>query len=470
MPAARYWRLVAFDVENGSDLRLAEVELRAVGVRVDLPATLTSSFVPTSGTLAALENELTTDDVVFASGAVQSPGFEIAWDFGSDTLVDEFRLTLPGGAPSVNYCELQYLTVSGWQQEARWFGRFTNATPRVFDNGSDPSFDNVIFMLAQDPVDTTRLDVSKKRLPSSSSGGLPHTVVNHSSYGTWGSTWLTMTTSQTSTTQHSIPCVDTLTGDFTVDAWVFPWNMGSSNRTQIVSFGPTNQNWGLTMWMSGVGLWSFQVRNSAGTEVITSGNFSQLNWYFVQWVREAGVHKLYVSGTQRGSSHTDAADISISEFRLGNLNSASSGGISWNALRVTKGVVRPTTVPTAAYPEPPAAPLRTATSQPTLISEYPVPAFSISSAEPITLDLDNYGPGSVVGTVKEYDTPANVPLRRRVRLYDEITRRMIRETWSDPVTGAFAFTNLDPARRYTAMAYDHEGIYRALVIDRVEAV
>jgi len=75
--------------------------------------------------------------------------------------------------------------------------------------------------------------------------------------------------------------------------------------------------------------------------------------------------------------------------------------------------------------------------------------------------------GRIVGTVKEKNTPTNVPLRRRVRLYRERDGALIRETWSDAATGAYVFEGLNETEEYTAMSYDHTRDKRAVVADRV---
>lgn len=61
------------------------------------------------------------------------------------------------------------------------------------------------------------------------------------------------------------------------------------------------------------------------------------------------------------------------------------------------------------------------------------------------------------GTVKKDGTP-DVPVRRRVRLIDQATGKFIRETWSDAVTGAYAFNYIAPGV-YTVYALDHTGEY-----------
>ena len=77
------------------------------------------------------------------------------------------------------------------------------------------------------------------------------------------------------------------------------------------------------------------------------------------------------------------------------------------------------------------------------------------------------GTGRIVGTVKEKGTPANVPVWRRVRLFHERTAALIAETWSDPVTGAYAFNNIKRDEVYFVLAFDHTGDYRGVVADNL---
>lgn len=73
------------------------------------------------------------------------------------------------------------------------------------------------------------------------------------------------------------------------------------------------------------------------------------------------------------------------------------------------------------------------------------------------------GIGRITGTVK--NTPAT-PVERRLLLLDEATRIVTQEVWSDALTGAYTFNNLDMQARYTVLSYDHTTLYRAVVADR----
>lgn len=97
--------------------------------------------------------------------------------------------------------------------------------------------------------------------------------------------------------------------------------------------------------------------------------------------------------------------------------------------------------------------------------EGPTAAGSEAGINPI--DVYDSGRGRIVGTVKEKNTPSNTPLMRRVVLLAMPGSRAIRETWSDPDTGAYEFAEVATDRVYTVVSYDHTGIYRGVVADNL---
>lgn len=80
-----------------------------------------------------------------------------------------------------------------------------------------------------------------------------------------------------------------------------------------------------------------------------------------------------------------------------------------------------------------------------------------------------YGGGNykIAGTVKEKAAPANIPLRRRVRLHDQKTGAALRETWSNATTGAYTFDGIAGGRKYYVVSFDHEHNYRAVIADNL---
>ena len=83
-----------------------------------------------------------------------------------------------------------------------------------------------------------------------------------------------------------------------------------------------------------------------------------------------------------------------------------------------------------------------------------------------SVDVLRAGGGFVAGTVKERPKGApegsEVPVWRRVRLYDERQGTCIAETWSDATTGAYRFDCIDMGRIYTVLSYDHNGQFVAV--------
>ena len=89
----------------------------------------------------------------------------------------------------------------------------------------------------------------------------------------------------------------------------------------------------------------------------------------------------------------------------------------------------------------------------------------------LTRDIYRGGAGFVAGTVKERPKGApegsEVPVSRRVRLYDERSGNRLGETWSDATTGAYRFEYIDLERIYTVLSYDHNGVFSAEVASGV---
>ena len=73
------------------------------------------------------------------------------------------------------------------------------------------------------------------------------------------------------------------------------------------------------------------------------------------------------------------------------------------------------------------------------------------------------GAGYIEGTVK-VDSSPDYPVRRRVTLLCERDNRVVRETWSDPDTGAYRFDGLSPALRYIVIGHDHTRAFNADIL------
>lgn len=78
------------------------------------------------------------------------------------------------------------------------------------------------------------------------------------------------------------------------------------------------------------------------------------------------------------------------------------------------------------------------------------------------------GAHRVAGDVAIEGTP-DVPVGRRVRLLVKRTAELARETWSDPVTGAYSFDRV-AAQEYIVLSEDHTRVHNAAVTDAVTPV
>lgn len=86
-------------------------------------------------------------------------------------------------------------------------------------------------------------------------------------------------------------------------------------------------------------------------------------------------------------------------------------------------------------------------------------------AEYPSVDYIDGGAYSISGIITE----RGVPGKYRVQLFDQLTSKLIRQTWSDPTTGAYSFDYLNDTVRYL-VAFDHTSPIRvAAVQDNVIA-
>lgn len=98
----------------------------------------------------------------------------------------------------------------------------------------------------------------------------------------------------------------------------------------------------------------------------------------------------------------------------------------------------------------------------------PVPAeIGAWVGSPVILydDIDG-GVLSLDGTCEVDGTPTDTPVQRKVRLFELSSGRLVRETWSAPVTGAWSFTRLKQ-NTYFIVSHDHSAVNEAVVVDRV---
>lgn len=78
------------------------------------------------------------------------------------------------------------------------------------------------------------------------------------------------------------------------------------------------------------------------------------------------------------------------------------------------------------------------------------------------------GNRKIVGTVKKYNSPTNLPLVRKVILFQQRGMIPVAETWSD-AQGRYQFLNLSEHVLYMVMAEDYEQHLRGVIANGIKA-
>jgi hypothetical protein len=147
------------------------------------------------------------------------------------------------------------------------------------------------------------------------------------------------------------------TGDFTIEFWLY---LNSTSSVQVFYDSRPASAQGLqpTIYINSSGT-LFYYTNVANR--ITGSSLSTNTWYHIAVARSGTSTKMFVNGTQVGSTYTDSTNYVNPALRpiigADGFNSGSPGGNATNGyiddLRITKGYARYTanfTAPTAAFP------------------------------------------------------------------------------------------------------------------------
>jgi len=248
-----------------------------------------------------------------------------------------------------------------------------------------------------------------------------------------------------------------LNSDFTIELWMYLTALPSSSAYA-------------SLVKSGVGAPGLVVHNGVvawldGSDRCVTAAVSVNTWYHIACCRLNGVINVYLNGVA-STSYSAATTYPIYTVG-GNTGEYMAGYI--DDLRITNGVARYSanfTPPTTAMdtsgslginPKAVMSVLKASTSS-------PLPATSMRKPLSVLFAKDwNFGgKGIVSGTVKTKGTP-DYPVSRKVRLFHETTGLLVKETWSDPVTGAYSFPYVRTDYIYTVVSYDHTGVNRAVI-------
>jgi hypothetical protein len=144
-------------------------------------------------------------------------------------------------------------------------------------------------------------------------------------------------------------------GDFTIELWLY---RNATGQTILVDSRPTGGGGSSAYYVLYVNTSNVVTWNLAGATRITgSTTISNSTWYHIAVSRSGSSTKLFVNGTQEGSTYTDSTALICATSRPYIGIDANDGTSALNGyiddLRVTKGYARYTanfTAPTSAFP------------------------------------------------------------------------------------------------------------------------
>lgn len=502
MPAARYWRAVGLQAVGGGALELSALHLHLAGARVDAAATLTSTAAPASGALAALQDDDTATTVRWLG--VSAPGFALVWDFGAAQDVSALRL----GAGALESEFLQALALQHSSDGAAWttltsipaFAWPGAGVMQPVPGDADPHFDKVSLLLHMDGADGSTVFTDSSAAPKSVTAiGDAKISTAQTLFG--GSTGYFDGAGDALSVANSA-ALDFGTGDFAIECWVYiagnsapdadgnrgctivsPWSADVSGYI----FGITGST---TTTGTGLQLDSWGDASGNGSLFRATASMPQNSWHHVAASVASGVRRLFLNGVQLSGAPitVGAGYASFDTFgralQVGrSLSSAYPLPLNGylKGLRITKGVARYAanfTPPTAPFPDSLGGAAPGAQPAPRGIAQAPALVLSGGASAPAglvlhplaaTQDLQDGGGYRIYGTTELDADPTDVPVRRRVQLYNQRDGRLVRETWSDAATGAYRFDHIrgGDGTRYFVVAFDHTGDKRAVIADNL---
>lgn len=442
--AARFWRLSGFML-GGNDLELAEVALLNGTTRIDGGATLTASHAPIAGTLAALKDNDVGSSCRFAAQAVASAGFFLHWDMGSDVEVDGLRLA--AGASEQRWPKS--LSVAYWSDAQGWV-YVTEGTGLVFPGANTWASDT-----AAGVIPTTWSQSDKGAGVTLSDGDLFASGSQH--YYAVRSV-------------HGVSARKCYWEVSDLAAYSMPGIATAAAQVEVLSAdgaypGVNAHSWGY--YGDGTGM-IYHGGVAVLTGLPTIGSFSVLSFVLDM---DLGTLRLWFDGVDAGVVASGLVGPIYAFF--------GSGASATSTCRANFGAAPFVYVPPAGFqagfgparllfPVQGAQQVRPSRIAAGLAVSAPVPAFSteVTVRAQRARDVEFGGQARIWGTTKIKGTP-NVPTKARVVLQHQRSKLPVRETWSDPVTGAFEFSGLDANQQFLALVEDAAGNFRPVAASKL---
>lgn len=255
--------------------------------------------------------------------------------------------------------------------------------------------------------------------------------------------------------------LDIGTQDYTIQFWIYFNSIGVADGIFTLAFGNAS---GPTMTRDTAG--HLVLNGQSGSGVVAAGS-----WNWITITRTNGNTFAFLNGVTQfavaNPSMSGLQGINIGRDTTGN---TLDGYIDDFRITVRSGLFPNGGTPPTVANDAGTLPLTTSflDQKKNLNFGTPVPAGTIKYLVTSVMVLDYYngGNGRISGTVDIKGTP-NQPVSRKVRLYNDHDGSLVREQWSDSVTGAYSFNNIASNQRYTVITYDHLHNFRAVVADNL---
>lgn len=457
MAAHRYWRLAAFTLDALADLELSELRLYAGGALADVGATLTTTIAPAAGSLADLTDNSTASIVSWPRSSWAQPGFAFKWDLGAGNEKDVDQLRAGGGSSASTYPQDLVLYYS--DDGAAW------TVARRARNLTFPGA-NTLSALTEDLATSTAV------LPTTwQSSGNPANVLLSGNDLT-----------AASYASHNARSAQGVTAG----KWFWELRVDEAGSQNAAAIGLCTSTHPLTTFLGYDNLsWNYYGNDGkkyfgGTTGAAYAATYTTGDMIGMALDLDAGTLRFYKNGVDLGiafsgipsgptyhaamtggSGSLPRAQVTANFGDSGFFGTPPAGFRKGLGIAATGGLL----------PGNDTATLRRLVAQPVPLLSSPsaealdVPAAALVQTVRAHGDMYFGGMGRVYGTVKEKNTPANTPLRRRVILIDERSQLAIRETWSNAATGAFEFPYVATDRAYTVITLDHPHNYRAVIAD-----
>lgn len=490
MAVHRYWRALGFEAYGSADLELSEFHLFSANSRVDASVALTSNLAPDlSGAIGNLQDDVLATAARWSARLVKT--LVLSWNFGANG-TDVNSVSVAGDSQS----RFPLIFKLQWSDNATaWFDSAVEtgiAWPGAKTKTALPTTNYAQHVLSLSPSGYYRYEDAGAVVSDSGPN------VRHGSYagGAAASTPGLLVGGSSgekafrpSTTQfHTLPnSVYSGGAGFTISFFV---SYSTPANTVVLERGPTN-NLSVQTYGNDLGLVAGSIgftSGQGGASVVVASNFAINDGapHHVLIISGASLADCYVfvdgrDATQRIADRTILA--TAESWQVGSRSGVSGfGGVLDDLVFLARPLTTSEAVNLFYASTLPLAPRNTVRGR-TAVNDNIVsgvgPALTYGAtklANPEFLGIQHgcvkdyasgvlgQGIGRVAGAVKY--TP-NSPVQRKVRLIRERDGLVLREAWSDPVTGAYSFDYVDELQKYTVLSYDYTGAYRAVVADGI---